>query len=184
VKKDNYHLDAGILGAKAVLNALSDNGYADIAYRIASQETYPSWGWWIKNGATTLYENWNIDAGSDISLNHIMFGEIGAWYYKGLGGIQIDPKQPGFKNVILEPHFVQGLEHFESSHEGPYGNIISSWKKEGGMISYSVTIPANSTAEIRLTEIPGMKVYQDGKLLDAVKPIKRVSGHYNFEIKE
>lgn len=109
---DGSHLDVGLLGTKAILNALSENGYADLAYTLASQESYPSWGWWIKNGATTLYENWPIDADSHISMNHIMFGEIGAWMYKGLGGIKPDPEQPGFKNVLLKPNFVKGWIDF------------------------------------------------------------------------
>jgi alpha-L-rhamnosidase len=182
VRADNYHLDAGILGAKAILSALSDNGYADVAYRIASQETYPSWGWWIVNGATTLYENWDIEAKSDLSLNHIMFGEIGAWLYKGIGGIKVDPSSPGFKNVILEPHFVPGLDHFESSHIGPYGTIVSNWKRVGEVITYSVTIPANSTATIRLPFVGGKRVYLDGKLVLA-PTFSQASGHYQFEIR-
>lgn len=182
VKADNYHLDAGILGAKAILGALSDNGYADVAYRIASQETYPSWGWWIVNGATTLYENWDIEAKSDLSLNHIMFGEIGAWLYKGIGGIKVDPSSPGFKNVLLEPHFVPGLDHFESSHTGPYGTIVSNWKREGGAIKYSVTIPANSTATIRIPVVQGKKIYLDGRQVSATT-FKQPSGQYNFEIR-
>ncbi|RYZ49001.1 MAG: alpha-rhamnosidase, partial [Sphingobacteriales bacterium] len=101
VIKDSLHLDVGVLGAKAILNALSDNGHAEIAYKLAAQNTYPSWGWWIVNGATTLYENWDINAARDISLNHMMFGEIGAWLYKGLGGIKPDEMAPGFKNVLL-----------------------------------------------------------------------------------
>jgi len=181
VKQDDYHLDAGILGAKAILGALSDNGFAIVAYRIASQETYPSWGWWIVNGATSLYENWDIEAKSDLSLNHIMFGEIGAWLYKGIGGIKADPLQPGFKNVILEPHFVPGLDHFEASHFGPFGKIVSSWKKERGNITYDVTVPANSTATVRLTGIERKQVYLDGKLVPATYKI--ASGSYRFEIK-
>jgi alpha-L-rhamnosidase len=94
VEADNFHLDVGVLGGRAILSALSDNGYADVAYKIASQETYPSWGWWMVNGATTLYENWKIDAKHDISLNHIMFGDIGAWLYRGIGGIKPDELQP------------------------------------------------------------------------------------------
>lgn len=183
VKADNYHLDAGILGAKAILGALSDNGYADVAYRIASQETYPSWGWWIVNGATTLYENWDIEAKSDLSLNHIMFGEIGAWLFKGIGGIKADPQAPGFKNVLLEPNFVPGLSHFESWHKGPYGQIVSNWKREGEVIHYSMTIPANSTASIKLPHVAGKKVYLDGKLIAADKPFKQVAGHYEYEIR-
>ncbi|HWK04608.1 MAG TPA: family 78 glycoside hydrolase catalytic domain [Puia sp.] len=150
VAADNDHLDCGILGTKAILNALSENGYADVAYRIAAQETYPSWGWWIVNGATTLYENWKIDSKSDISLNHIMFGEIGAWLYKGLGGILPDPEQPGFRHILLEPHFVAGLDQFTATHEGPYGKIVSSWKKDGAVVHYTVTIPPSSTATLWL----------------------------------
>jgi alpha-L-rhamnosidase len=140
----------GLLGTKALLGALSENGYADVAYRIASCETFPSWGWWIVNGATTLYENWPIDAKSDISMNHIMFGEIGAWMYKGLAGILPDPSQPGFKHILLRPHFVRGLDRFEASHESPYGVISSSWKREKRVIVYKAVIPPNSTATLQL----------------------------------
>lgn len=150
VRADSSHIDVGLLGTKAILNALSDNGQADLAYTLASRETFPAWGWWIKNGATTLYENWPIDAKSDISMNHIMFGEIGAWYYKALGGIKPDPAQPGFKNVRLEPHFVTGLDQFEASHDGPYGTIRSAWKRTKKGVTYTVSIPPNSTASLKL----------------------------------
>ena len=162
VVADNNHIDVGLLGTKTILNALSENGYADLAYKVASQETFPSWGWWIVNGATTLYENWPLDAGKDISLNHIMFGEISAWYYKALGGIFPDEKQPGFKNVILKPNFVSGLEQFEAKHDGPLGTIVSSWKKSGKKILYNVSIPANSTASLYLN---AKKINESGKSL-------------------
>lgn len=147
---DNRHIDVGLLGSKTILNALSENGYPDLAYEVAAQENFPSWGWWIRNGATTLLENWPIDAKSDISQNHIMFGEIGAWYYKALGGIKPDPQNPGFKNTILQPYFVKGLESFEARHLGPYGEIRSSWKRQGNNIIYKVTVPANSSATLYL----------------------------------
>ncbi len=147
VEADNNHIDVGLLGTKAILGALSDNGYADVAYKLASQETFPSWGWWIINGATTLFENWPIDASSDVSMNHIMFGEIGAWFYKTLGGIRPDPENPGFKNIILRPSFVEGLSSVASKHVSPYGEIISNWSRSRQIITYSVTIPPNSTAD-------------------------------------
>jgi alpha-L-rhamnosidase len=150
VHADNDHINVGLLGTKSILNALSENGYADLAYTVASQKTYPSWGWWVENGATTLYENWIIDAKSDISLNHIMFGEIGAWLFKGPGGIKPDPAKPGFKNVLLEPHFAPGLDQFEAVHESRYGKIVSSWKRSGNKIIYTAIIPPNTTARIRL----------------------------------
>lgn len=181
VMADHYHLDTGILGAKAILNALSENGYIDVAYAIAAQETYPSWGWWMKNGATTLYENWNIDAASDISLNHIMFGEIGAWFYKGLGGIYPDADSPGFKNVILKPGFPEALNAFESAYDSPYGKIISNWKKEKKKIIYEVTIPANSTA--RLDVPKGFEIIPSASLMTD-KALHLKSGVYKFEFRK
>ena len=150
VEEAGFHLDVGVLGAKALLNALSENGHAEAAYKVAAQNTYPSWGWWIVNGATTLLENWDLEATQDISDNHMMFGEIGAWLYKGLGGIFPDPRQPGFKHIILKPNFPKDLNQFEASHNSPYGQIVSKWKKEKKNIIYDIEIPANSEATLYL----------------------------------
>lgn len=143
---NDYKLDVGLLGSKALLNALSENGYADVAYRVASSESYPSWGWWIVNGATTFYENWDIDSPVDISLNHIMYGEVNAWLYKGLGGIFPDEECPGFRHIVLRPNFVEGLDSFTASHNSLYGEIVSSWKKQGSKVTYTVKVPAGCTA--------------------------------------
>jgi alpha-L-rhamnosidase len=177
----NNHPDAGILGTKALLNALSENGYSDLAYKVASQETYPSWGWWIVNGATTLYENWRIDAKSDISLNHIMFGDIGAWFYKGIGGIKTDEQSAGFKNVILKPNFVAGLDQFEAKHIGPYGEIVSAWKRNAEVVTYKVTVPANSTATIYLPLASGKQAYSLGKVVASKLNVQ--AGQYVYEIR-
>ena len=183
VISDNKHIDVGLLGTRTILGALSANGFADLAYEVASQETYPSWGWWIKNGATTLYENWDINASSDISKNHIMFGAIGGWLYSGIGGILTDEKNPGFKNILLKPNFVKGLEAFEAKHEGPYGEITSSWKKQSDQVNYTVFVPPNSTAilflkgkEVRLEDekIQGNRDYK----------IQLKSGKHHFTIIE
>jgi alpha-L-rhamnosidase len=154
VRADSVKLDVGLLGTKTILNALSENGYADLAYQLASSETEPSWGWWMKNGATTLYENWPINAGSDISLNHIMFGEISAWFYKGLGGILPDSAEPGFRHIRLQPHFVPGLDEFSATHDCPFGTIVSHWQWDGGRLTYTATIPAGASATLIL-EVPG-----------------------------
>ncbi|KQS34428.1 alpha-L-rhamnosidase [Pedobacter sp. Leaf194] len=181
VKADGMHINVGVLGAKAVLNALSDNGHSDVAYKLASQDTYPGWGWWIKNGATTLHENWDMQATRDISDNHMMFGEIGGWFFKGIGGIKVDEKQPGFKNILLTPHFVEGLDHFEASHEGPYGLILSSWKRAPKGIKYNVIVPANSTASVQIPVTTDAEVFLDGKKVANNLNIK--SGKYLFEIR-
>jgi alpha-L-rhamnosidase len=176
-------MDVGLLGTKAILNALGENGHADLAYRLAVRDSFPSWGWWIKNGATTLYENWPIDSKSDISMNHIMFGEIGAWMYKCPGGIFPDENNPGFKNVILKPHFVNGLDSFEAEHEGPYGKIVSSWKRDGDKILYEVTVPPNSTSTLTLKagEVieNGKKLHQD-RNKEYILDLK--SGRYDYTI--
>lgn len=161
VEEAGFHLDVGVLGAKAILNALSENGYAETAYKVAARDTYPSWGWWIVNGATTLLENWDLKAERDISDNHMMFGEIGGWFYKGLGGIFPDPEQPGFKHILLRPNFVKELKHFEAQHESPYGRIVSKWKWDRRKINYEVIVPANSTATLYLPDnIKGDKVIE------------------------
>ncbi|MNK63211.1 Bacterial alpha-L-rhamnosidase [compost metagenome] len=146
VEETNFHLDVGVLGAKALLNALKDNGYGETAYKVAVQDTYPSWGWWIVNGATTLLENWDLKATRDISDNHMMFGEIGGWFFKSIGGILPDPTQAGFKNVLLKPIFPKELKESSISYQSPYGNILSSWKVKGNKVEYTVEIPANATA--------------------------------------
>ena len=181
VAADGMHLDVGVLGARAVLSALSDNGQAETAYKLAAQDTYPSWGWWIANGATTLYENWDINAERDISLNHMMFGEIGGWLFKGLGGISPDEGQPGFRNVLLKPNFVSGLTHFEASHDGPYGTILSSWKRAGAAVQYTVVVPANSGATVYFPLKTGQSAHLSGKKVPAVYKIG--AGHYDFQIR-
>lgn len=159
VEEAGFHLDVGVLGAKAILNALSENGYPETAYKVAAQDTYPSWGWWIVNGATTLLENWDLKAERDISDNHMMFGEIGGWFYKGLGGIFPDPELPGFKHIILRPNFVKELKYFEAKHDSPYGQIISKWEWNRKKINYEVVVPANSTATLYLPDyVKGDKV--------------------------
>jgi alpha-L-rhamnosidase len=114
-----------------------------------------------------------------------MFGEINAWMYKALGGIKPDPNEPGFKNVLLSPNFVKGLDSFYAEHEGPYGKIISSWQKEGNKVIYNIVIPPNSTATIWLS---GKFVTMNGEKLksygmDGNKfKVQTNSGKYEFTI--
>lgn len=186
VISDNSHIDVGLLGSKAILNALSENGHPDLAYEVATKDDFPSWGAWITEGATTLFEDWKVDEERKgaMSRNHIMFGEIGAWFYKALGGIKPDPEQPGFKNILLEPHFVKGLEKFEAQHNGPYGKILSRWKKYNGKIFYDIIVPPNSSATL---VINGREIYEkDGVKFSKNKKgafqAKILSGKYHFEI--
>ena len=157
VRANNDHLDCGILGTKYLLHALSDNGHAELAYKIATQTTAPSWGAWIKNGATTLRESWENWAGGD-SYNHVMFGDISAWMYSTLAGIRPDPAAPGFKHIIIKPEMVGGLTWVKAHHDTPYGRVSSQWRRDGGTLTLDVIIPPNSTATVFLPGQSGVTV--------------------------
>ncbi|MBO4340398.1 MAG: family 78 glycoside hydrolase catalytic domain [Bacteroidales bacterium] len=146
VEEDGYHVNAGVHGAKFALNVLSANGYGDIAYRMATATDFPSWGWWIEKGKTTLIENWRLDVTRDNSDNHVMFGDIGAWFYRALGGILPDPEIPGFRHIIMRPCFPKGLDNFTCSHDSPYGKIEVSWIRKGKRINLTTTIPCGASA--------------------------------------
>lgn len=170
VHANKDHLDFGIMGCKTVLNALTENGYVEQAFRLVTQQDYPSWGNWLRQGATTLYENWDYNGLAwGYSQNHIMYGEIGAWFYKALAGINFDPQQPGFKNILLKPHFVKDLTYVKASYHSPYGEIKSAWERIDGKVFYRATIPSNATATL----------YLEGK----DTPLYLSAGYYEFEIK-
>ena len=144
VEKENGHIDTGILGAKYILHALTDQGRADVAYRMAAQKDLPSWGWWIEQGATTLWEEWNGNS----SRNHIMFGDISAWFYQALAGINADPNVPGFKHFIIRPQPVGDLTFARAEYDSVHGKIVSDWKLKPDKFILHVVIPANTTATI------------------------------------
>ncbi|MHB9033644.1 MAG: alpha-L-rhamnosidase-related protein, partial [Anaerolineae bacterium] len=138
VEKADGHLLGGIFCAKFILHVLSDNGRFDLAWRIATQETYPGWGYMTRVCAGTLGEDWL--GGS--SMNHHMFSPIGEWYYRALAGFEIDEQQPGFKHILLQPHIPADLGHFKAWQQTPYGRLETSW--DAGKLY--LTIPAGTTA--------------------------------------
>ena len=188
VDRRNGHIDTGILGAKYILNALLENGRADVGYRMASQKDLPSWGWWLENGATTLWEQWN---GSE-SRNHIMFGDISAWFYKALAGINLDPARPAFKHIIIKPNIVRDLTSAKAAYDSVRGRIVSDWKIVNGQFIFKVTIPANTTATVYVPAADLATITESGKPADGAEGVQflRVengrsvfgvrSGTYNF----
>ncbi len=185
VARCDDHIDAGILGSKYLLNVLSSEGHADVAYRVASQRTLPSWGWWIDQGATTMWEQWN---GTD-SRNHIMFGEIAAWFYKALAGIDPDPASPGFKHILIAPHPTGDLTWANARHESPRGPIETRWTSKDGVFRLDVTIPANATATVFLPATRTATILESGKLpnlsgrTDDHATVEIGSGHYSFVVR-
>lgn len=152
VRQRDYHLDVGVHGSKAILSALSDNGYPETAWKLVSQTTYPSWGYWITQGATTLHENWRTDVIVDNSLNHIMFGEVGAWLYRGLAGIRPCEEVPGFREVTIRPYFPDSLDSLRVSRQTDFGMLMTSWHREGNHIEYTVSVPPAMSARISLPD--------------------------------
>ena len=196
VEAQNNHLDCGILGTKYLLHALSDNGRADVAYKVATQTTPPGWGFWIKLGATTLLEQWEDGLGKDLSRNHIMFGDISAWFYECLAGIRPDPAQPGFKHIIIKPQPVGDLTWVKAFYDSPYGRIVSEWKRKAGKLSLDVTIPANTTATIFMPAQAAAAVTEGGQPAGKAAAVKFLrlengaavyeveSGTYHFSVRQ
>ncbi len=145
------HVGTGLIGGQWLMRVLSDNGRADLAYTIATQRTYPSWGYMAEKGATTMWELWNGDTADPAmnSGNHVMLvGDLGIWLYEYVAGIRPDPEMPGFKHIIMRPEPVGDLRFAKASHRSPYGLITSDWKTDDGVFRWTITIPPNTTATI------------------------------------
>ena len=149
VKKYNYHLTTGNLCTKYLLETLTENGHAEVAYKIAIQETYPSWGFMLSKGATTLWERWEYETGGSMnSHNHPMMGSVGSWLYKYLLGIIPDMEAPGFEKFTIRPYIIKDLRFANGEYKSVKGMIKSGWKKQNGFLELDVTIPANSVATV------------------------------------
>lgn len=188
VHEKDDHIDVGVLGARYIQHALTDNGNAELAYKLVATKTYPGWGYWIENGATTLWEDWKGEA----SLNHVMFGDVSSWFYKALGGIRPDEKNPGYKHFYLKPEFISDLTWVKSSYESVYGTISSHWKRDGKTITHDVMVPANSEASYVINtknksniRINGRSLTESGLVgaVDGAKfLIKLPSGSYSITL--
>jgi alpha-L-rhamnosidase len=164
----NMHLGTGILGTKYLLPLLSQEGRSDLAYDLATQTTYPSWGYMIEKGATTLWELWqDVEGPSMNSHNHAMFGSVGAWFYTSLAGIHIDPKYPGYEHIFIQPEMVRDLHYASASIDTVRGRVASAWERALGHTRLEVTIPPGSTAEIRVPSFgnPELTVEEGGHVV-------------------
>jgi hypothetical protein len=134
------HIGTGLIGGQWLMRVLTAGGRADLAYTIASQKTYPSWGYMVEQGATTIWELWNGNTADPAmnSGNHVMLvGDLGIWLYENLAGIKPDPEQPGFKHIIMRPEPVGDLQFVKASHRSPYGLIASDWQKQGDVFRWN-----------------------------------------------
>jgi alpha-L-rhamnosidase len=182
----NNHLSTGLVGNQWLMRGLSNNGYSDIAYTIATNTSYPSWGYMISKGASTIWELWNGNTANPAmnSGNHVMLlGDLLIWYYENLAGIR--SVAPGFKKIEMKPFFPEKLSFVKASHKSPYGEIKSEWKRDVRAISWKVTIPDNSSAVIYLPSARKEQITETGKPLanrSRVKFIEYKDGYAVYAI--
>ena len=198
------HLTTGIIGTKYIMELLTRMGSSDLAYDIATQTTYPSWGFMIRNGATTLWELWQKREGPSMnSHNHPMFGSVGAWLYKALAGIEQSENSSAFEKLLLRPQIVRDLRYASGSVRTVRGDVASAWSRTDKGVRLDASVPLGAEAEIvfpkfnlRNIEIKegGRLIWKDGAFVAGVEGvvgakdasgsilIKTGSGRYAFEL--
>ena len=196
IKERGNHLSTGFLGTPYLCHVLTANGRTDVAYDLLLQQTFPSWLYPVKMGATTIWERWDgqktdstfQDVGMN-SFNHYAYGAIGDWMYRVAAGIEIG--EAGYKHILIQPQPDKKLTYARASFESSYGQIASGWEMKDGKMMVKVKVPANTTATIVLPMAESDKVMESGvSLANAFKNVKQDknnvlieagSGEYSFE---
>ncbi len=172
------HPSTGFLGTGYILQMLSEHGYHELAWKMVRQTTYPSWGYMVENGATTIWELWDSNKQPPDKMNsrnHFALGCIGDWFFEYLAGIRPDVEYPGYKRSIIAPRPAEGLDWAKASVKTHYGELSSSWKYEGGVFTLEVKIPANTTSVVRIpvrgtgkftVHANGKVIYDESKAVD------------------
>jgi alpha-L-rhamnosidase len=160
IREKGGHIDAGVVGTKAVINALLMYGEDRVLYEMTDKRDFPGWGYWVEQfGATTMYQNWDASQ----SRNHIMFGSIGDYFYKGLGGINIDDRNPGFRHIIVRPSLDNDITWVEAGLETLYGPVSVHWRKEGDLLHLDLRHPPGTTLEVQVSENQSVALRVNGK---------------------
>jgi alpha-L-rhamnosidase len=199
----NTHLTTGFIGIKWLMPALTMFGHPDVAYELATQTTYPSWGYMVKKGATTLWELWQDKTGPSMnSHDHAMFGSVGAWFYRALAGIRMEPDTAAYQHIRIEPRLVEDLHWASGTLHTIRGTVSSSWNHSPGKITLDVTIPVGADAVILVPKeeemttvtvhegnhtvwengqyVPGDPGIQNAQAADDGVTFRVGSGHYAF----
>lgn len=149
------HVSTGVLGIQHLMRGLTEYGRKDLAYKILTNEDYPSWGYMINKGATTIWELWNGDTADPAmnSANHVMLlGDLLIWYYEDLAGIKCADDAVAFKKIEMSPVLPEGLDYVDASYESAYGTIESEWTRDGDKLTWRVVVPGNSSAQVYFPE--------------------------------
>ena len=150
VKQNDYFMDTGVLGARVIFHVLAENGYADLAFEMITRPEYPSYGNWILRGATTLWEGFFEEKIGLNSMNHHFWGDVSAWFYKQLAGIQINPTGRNVREIEIKPCFVGKLNYVKASHILPDGEIFVEWTRKEDVIELNIKLPENVSGKLIL----------------------------------
>ena len=189
VSARGVHLSTGMVTTHLLLPALTRIGRTDLAYQMLEKTDYPSWGYWIHLGATTMWENWsavnadgtiNTSDYPSLSLNHVNFGACEEWLYQDILGI--DQLQPGFTKILISPQIGGGLTWAQGAYDSIQGPIASAWRLTNNLLTLQVTIPANTTAEIRVPTINAAAITESGVLAASAPGITYIGASNNAAI--
>ncbi|MFO1513818.1 MAG: alpha-L-rhamnosidase C-terminal domain-containing protein [Verrucomicrobiota bacterium] len=177
IKAKGGHLSTGFVGVSYLLPVLTQAGKADAAYGLLLQDTFPSWLFSVKHGATTIWERWDgwtpekgfQDPGMN-SFNHYSLGSCGEYLFGGIGGIR--STSPGFKTIRIEPIIRDGLTWAKTSYDSINGKIATAWKREGQRLTLDVVVPANTTATICLPARDVASITEGGKPAASAEGVK------------
>ena len=165
VEERDVHPTTGFLGTGFILPMLSKYNYHNLAYKMMNQTDYPSWGYMVKQGATTIWELWNSDTEPPEGMNsrnHFALGCVGEWIWNTLAGVNICEDKPGFKRVIIKPQPVDGLTWAKAGYETNYGEVLVDWNRENGTFTLNLTVPPNSDAMVILPGVDENSVIKEG----------------------
>ena len=195
IKTHNAHITTGFHCTKYLIETLVDNGLEDIAYAVLSQTTYPSLGYMVKKGSTTIWECWEYTSGLVMnSYNHPALGSVDTFFYKALGGIRIDSEAPGWRRIVIKPYIAGNLTYAHASLKTIRGIVSSRWEKQGNSLTLNVVIPVNSEARVSVPKIglgevtvteSGKTIWQDSAFMSGVAGItsgKESSTHITFAV--
>ncbi|MDR0712238.1 MAG: family 78 glycoside hydrolase catalytic domain [Prevotellaceae bacterium] len=189
IMNDNQgHISTGLVGTQWIMRELSRRGRTDVAYAMATKEDYPSWGYMLKNGATTIWELWNGNTANPSmnSHNHVMLlGDLVTWMYEDLAGIRSHDTYRGFRFMWMFPKPTEDLTWVQASYRSPYGKATSEWRLEKNIFTWRITIPANTRANILTPAASLDAITGNGKpvmQLEGVKFVRIEKGRINLEL--
>lgn len=173
--ENHGHISTGLIGSQWIMRGLTEYGYPDLAYIMASNKTYPSWGYMVENGATTIWELWNgntADPGMN-SQNHVMLlGDLLTWFYENLAGIRTNKTDVAFKKIIMKPTIPAGLDFVKASYNSFHGLIKSEWKNSVDQFEWKISIPANTSATVYIPANSVEEITESGLSIANSKDIK------------